>query len=110
LPQNDERIAKLEERLRALGRESAGRCDELRALIEGPPFERSLRGRLHALEASEASAKLAMEALREAQAERAAAVKDRVRAGHRRRGEWWKLIAAITAAAAVAAPYLDKWL
>jgi hypothetical protein len=42
--------------------------------------------------------------------ERAAAVKDRVRAGHRRRGEWWKLIAAITAAAAVAAPYLDKWL
>jgi anti-sigma-K factor RskA len=110
LPPNDERITRVEERLRAFAKASADRDAELRALIEGPPFERSLRGRLHAVEATEASAKLALESLREAQAERAEAGKDRVRAGRRRRGEAWKLIAAITAAAAVVAPYLDRWL
>jgi hypothetical protein len=110
LPPNDERIARLAERLRAVAQDGERRAGELRVLIEGPPFERSLRGRLHTLEQSQASAKLAIEALREAQAERAEAVRERVKAGRRRRGEWWKLVAAVTAAAAVVAPYLDKWL
>lgn len=95
----------LEEALRQLRAEHA----DLAARLDGPPWERSVRGRLHSLESSEAAAKAASSALAEAQAERRRARQERERASN---GIWhwrWKLLAAITAGFVAAAPYVTMF-
>lgn len=97
-----ERVAVLEEMGRAFGRE----LRDLTAAIEGPPWERSVRGRLHVIEAEGSAARAASAALAEAQAERRRARDERERA-ERSRWSWrWKALAALTSVALAAAPYV----
>ena len=97
-----ERVAVLEEMGRAFARE----LRELSAAIDGPPWERSVRGRLHVMEAEAAAARAAGAALAEAQAERRRAREDREHA-ERNRWSWrWKALAAATSVAIAVAPYV----
>lgn len=84
------------------------RMTTLTTLIEGPPWERSIRGRLHVLEGEGMSAKAAAHALAEAQRERRETREERDQHEARRRGEWWKGVAALSALVAVLAPYVER--
>lgn len=96
-----ERVAALEERLRA----HAEAHRELVAIVSGPPRDESLRGRVHVLEGESAAAKVASEALAEVRRERRL-IEDARRSVKQQRLSWrWKLLGAITAAAVAVAPY-----
>lgn len=83
-----------------------GEVGEVRALIEGPPWERSVRGRLHTLEAESAASKVASAALAEARTERRRSQVENEQARVRRRGaRRWAVGATVTFGAA-AYPYL----
>ena len=55
----NERVARLEERVSGLAHD----VSELHEVIHGPPYERSLRGRVHELETDRAAAKAAQAAV-----------------------------------------------
>lgn len=100
-----ERVAVLEEAVRNI----AAQHHDHAARLDGPPWERSVRGRLHTLEAEAAAAKAASAALAEAQAERRRARAEREAASS---GIWhwrWKLLAAVTAGFVAAAPYVTMF-
>lgn len=97
-----ERVAVLEEVVRTFKRE----LDEVTASIDGPPWERSVRGRLHVMESEASAARAAGAALAEAQAERRRAREDRERAERNRWGWRWKVLAGVTSVALALAPYV----
>ena len=105
----DERLARLEEQLRGFRSEFERRMAAVMESINGPPWLRSLRGRLHELEGEAASAKAASRALAEAQREHREARAVREETEHWRWSNAWKWVAALTALAALVLPYLLRW-
>jgi len=75
--------------------------DELLAKMDGPPWERSVRGRLHALEAESTASKVASAALAEARRERRTAQDERRHARNERISERWKASGVVVALFAV---------
>lgn len=98
-----ERIAVLEEQVRAFRVDLA----DLLSQISGPPWERSLRGRVHNLEAESTAATIAARALAEAQAEHRRARQEREAAQESVWSWRWKLLGALTAVALAVAPYVQ---
>lgn len=80
----------------------------LQATIDGPPWERSVRGRLHTLENDASAAKVAAATLAEAQRERHRAERANVEARRARKLTGWRLLGAVTAAAIALYPYLAQ--
>lgn len=104
-----ERLATVEARLVALAEQVEYVHADLAEKIDGGPhveWERSLRGRLHALESESAAAKAAGRALAEAQRERRLATQERLTSRRDHVGLIVKVAGVIVAAVAVALPYV----
>jgi hypothetical protein len=99
------RVAVLEEQLRQSLRDRA----EIRELLSGPPWERSVRGRLHAVEAEGRAAALATATLAEVRLERRRFHEERRKARRLTVSLRWKLLGAVTAAFVAAAPYVQMY-
>lgn len=104
-PSTETQLAILREQLEGL----RGDVAEVRALVEGPPWERSVRGRLHTLEGEGAAAALASAALAEARLERRRATAARAEQRRGARTFRWKAIGAATALALALYPYLSHF-
>lgn len=109
LAKNAERLVAIENRLESLETRLEAQHRDMLDRIDGGPtiqWERSVRGRLHTLEADSVASKAAAAALAEAQRERRKATEERV--GDTR--ATWRIriqVAAVAVAVvAVAAPYL----
>lgn len=100
-----ERLARLEEQVSGVREDVA----EVLSRIDGPPWERSLRGRMHTIEAESAAATVAAKTLAEVQHERRQAQLDRKRAEDARWNWRWKALGALTAIAVACAPYVAIW-
>jgi cytochrome c-type biogenesis protein CcmH/NrfG len=79
---------------------------ELTRKVDGPPWERSVRGRLHALEGDASAARIASETLAEAQRERHRTERAAAEAKRARKVTGWKLLGATTAGIVALYPYL----
>jgi hypothetical protein len=107
----DERLAVVEEQVRALRDDLLSHHRDMLARIdggEGIPWERSVRGRLHMLEGESVAATVAARALAEAQRERREASRERdadTRDLWSLRLKWG---AFLVAGVAVLAPYLER--
>lgn len=97
-------LAVLVEQVAALRRDVA----HVQASIDGPPWERSVRGRLHTLENDASAAKVAAATLAEAQRERHRAERANVEAKRARKLTGWRLFGAITATLVALYPYLAQ--
>jgi hypothetical protein len=91
----EERVSTLEAEMRALS-----------ADIHGPPWEGSLREKGHSIVTRVNALEAAGQILVEAQRERRKALAERDTNVRRKRSEWWKFIAAVSALLAVVAPYI----
>lgn len=95
----------------ALARQVADNTATILERIEGGhdvPWDRSIRGRLHVLEAERVSAHAASRALAEAQRERRLAAADRAEAERRRGRHLWRWVGAVIAVTAIVAPYVAE--
>lgn len=105
----DPRGHSLETQLAVLGeqmREVREQQAEIISRLDGPPWERSMRGRLHALEAEAAASKASSAALAEAQRERRLARAERESAETNRLSLRWKAAGIVGAFALGLYPYV----
>lgn len=97
-----ERLARLE----AQAEQNADRIKELFSRLDGPPWEGSMRERLHTIMAANAADRLAVAALVSAQEYAAEAQADRIRAEKARWSTGWRVFGALVALVTVATPYV----
>jgi hypothetical protein len=99
-------MATVEERISTLEAQML----ELRADIHGPPWEGSIREKGHSIVTRVNALEAAGQILVEAQRERRKALAERDTNVRRKRSEWWKFIAAVSALLAVVAPYVAHYV
>jgi hypothetical protein len=99
-------MATVEERISTL----EAQVLDLRADIHGPPWEGSIREKGHSIVTRVNALEAAGQILVEAQRERRKALSERDTNVRRKRSEWWKFIAAVSALLAVVAPYVAHFV
>lgn len=98
----DAQLAVLAEQVAALRSDAAA----IAALIHGPPWEQSLRGRLHVLETERIESRASAAVLAAAREERRRAERERRRAERDRRSFPWKVLGTIAGFGVALYPYL----